>query len=86
MSGGHYDYAYGHVEYFIDKLVVEAPPPEAGWGDDAIDPYVDYALRQKFKEHLVKIAQAMRAIEWNDSGDGAPKERELIEDCLRGSP
>lgn len=38
--------------------------------------------RQAFRKHLVKVAAALRAIEWNDSGDGASDEEELIRACL----
>lgn len=39
-------------------------------------------LRRAFRKHLGKVAAAMRAIEWNDSGDGAKGEDELIRACL----
>ena len=38
--------------------------------------------RKAFRKHLVKVAAALRAIEWNDSGDGASDEEELIRACL----
>jgi hypothetical protein len=38
--------------------------------------------RKAFRKHLVKVAAALRAIEWNDSGDGARDEEELIRACL----
>lgn len=96
MSGGHYDYAYSHVEYFSEKLLLEDPPPDPGWSHaelgipepDPADSYVDYELRKRFKEHLLDVAAAMKAIEWNDSGDGARHEKALILACLSkgGSP
>ena len=39
-------------------------------------------LRKKFKKHLEKVAEALRAIEWNDSGDGAGSEEDMIMACL----
>jgi hypothetical protein len=38
--------------------------------------------RKAFRKHLVKVAAALRAIEWNDSGDGAKYEEEIIRACL----
>lgn len=38
--------------------------------------------RRAFAVHLEKVAAALRAIEWNDSGDGADNEEELIRACL----
>jgi hypothetical protein len=35
-------------------------------------------LRKAFRSHLLKVAEALRAIEWNDSGDGADNEDFLI--------
>lgn len=40
------------------------------------------ALRKLFKEHLNDVAEALHAIEWNDSGDGEDCEDELIKKCL----
>lgn len=40
------------------------------------------ALRKQFREHLNNVAKALRAIEWNDSGDGASNEEELILKCI----
>ena len=38
--------------------------------------------RRAFKKHLHLISKALKAIEWNDSGDGADDEEELIQKCL----
>ncbi len=38
----------------------------------------DTVFRKAFKIHLIKVAEALRAIEWNDSGDGADNEDFLI--------
>jgi hypothetical protein len=42
----------------------------------------DTALRRTFRVHLQHVADALHAIEWNDDGDGAPNEDELIRKCL----
>lgn len=42
----------------------------------------DTTLRRAFKEHLKLVSVALRAIEWNDSGDGDSSEDEAIEACL----
>jgi hypothetical protein len=39
-------------------------------------------LRRAMRQHLGKVAAALKAIEWNDSGDGADDEDELIRACL----
>jgi hypothetical protein len=39
-------------------------------------------LRKAFKNHLNKVARALKAIEWNDSGDGDDFEDELIRACI----
>jgi hypothetical protein len=38
--------------------------------------------RKLFREHLIKVARALKDIEWNDSGDGAGNENASIEACL----
>jgi len=38
--------------------------------------------RKAFKKHLHLISKALKAIEWNDSFDGANDEEELIRKCL----
>jgi hypothetical protein len=71
MSGGSYDYAYAKLDEFASSLSLtgscDAAPP---------------ALRAAFREHCRKVAEAMRACEWNDSCDGDSRERELIEAVL----
>jgi hypothetical protein len=42
----------------------------------------DTVLRRAMRQHLWKVAAALKAIEWNDSGDGANNEDELIRACL----
>lgn len=72
MSGGSYDYAFRHVEDFAAAM-----RQEGGCGD-----YSDRAHRELFRAHVRKVAAAMRAVEWNDSGDGASDECRLIRECL----
>ena len=43
----------------------------------------DSVLRRAMRKHLNKVAAALHAIEWNDSGDGDPDEDELIRACLQ---
>lgn len=60
MSGGSYDYAYSRVQDFVDQLVTRERT----------------AARKAFRVHLVAVAEAMRAIEWEDSGDTGPERTE----------
>jgi len=57
MSGGFYNYAYNHVIMFEEKL-------RENLNDDP--------LRARFADHLALVAEAMRTIEWVDSGDYPP--------------
>jgi hypothetical protein len=41
-------------------------------------------LRAEFHAHLMLVAKALRAIEWNDSGDGDDDETVLITRVLNG--
>lgn len=38
--------------------------------------------RRAFRKHLQDVAKALRAIEWNDSGDGDASEDEAIAKCI----
>jgi len=38
--------------------------------------------RRALKKHLEKLALALKAVEWNDSGDGDDQEAELIRACV----
>jgi hypothetical protein len=67
MSGGTYDYFYGKLEDLIPNIREDG-------GCSAASP----AMRRAFKSHLWEIAAALRAIEWNDSGDGDNAERDLL--------
>lgn len=73
MSGGSYDYAYMKLEEFADQL-----RNKSCCADDS-----DPALRELFREHVRRVARAMRAIEWNDSCDGDSAEKQLILECLK---
>lgn len=42
----------------------------------------DTVLRRAFKAHLLLVARAMKAIEWNDSGDGDDGEEAAIRACI----
>jgi len=42
----------------------------------------DTLERKAFRKHLEKVSLALRAIEWNDSGDGSEEENELILECI----
>ena len=46
-------------------------------------PFAEHTLlRRAFRQHLLKVADACRSIEWNDSGDGDSHEEENIRACL----
>lgn len=60
MSGGSYDYAYTKVLDFTEAL------EDSDKGETP-----KTLLRAAFIRHLRTVAEAMRAIEWEDSGDGA---------------
>lgn len=71
MSGGSYDYFYSKLHDMAQEMRVKG-------GCDAASP----ALRRAFAAHLVLCADACKAIEWNDSGDGDSRETELIRKCV----
>lgn len=75
MSGGSYDYAYVRLNEFADSL------KEKG-ACDAASPL----MRRAFAEHCRKVAQAMRACEWNDSFDGDSRETQLISELVSPQP
>ena|SRR6187551_3359563 len=74
MSGGSYDYFYTKLEDMADSIRV---PGGCVWEEPN-----RAALREAFKAHLRACAEACRAIEWNDSGDGDSREAELIRKCI----
>lgn len=73
MSGGSYDYFYQRLSEMAESI-----RPVGGCGAYAASP----ALRKAFAAHLRDCAEACRAIEWNDSGDGDSREIELIRKCV----
>lgn len=58
MSGGSYNYAFRAVEEMADMMATRHMSPS----------------RRALHRHLLLVAAAMRAVEWNDSGDGADEE------------
>jgi len=51
--------------------------------EDAADKFkLSTLCRLAIHSHMLKLAKALRAIEWNDSGDGDDQEEELIHECL----
>lgn len=66
MSGGRYNYAYSRIEDFAYQFESKANTPQ----------------RKAFLRLLGKVAEAAKAIEWNDSGDGASDEDDLIKAAL----
>lgn len=73
MSGGSYDYAYRIVEQFADAL--ESGCTYSGRATEC-ENNLD---RLGFATHLKKVAAAMQAIEWVDSGDcSSPHDTEAI--------
>ncbi len=76
MSGGSYNYAFRTVEDFAAEM-----RSNGGCGD-----YSSSVHRELFRGLLVKVADAMRAIEWNDSCDGDAAERAKIIACLEYRP
>lgn len=71
MSGGSYDYFYSRVEDVAHSI-----RPGRGGNEP---------LRAAFREHLLKVANALHAIEWVDSCDwGSHQEVDPILSCLGG--
>lgn len=77
MSGGSYNYAYGIVERFADALDAGMTFPDVhGARPTGCENNHD---RIGFAAHLRKVAAAMKAIEWVDSGDCShPHDTEAI--------
>jgi len=80
MSGGSYDYAFSTINMFIDACEETLARLETGktgseWEEDFEPTALDLASakeRRRFLDHLRKVSEAMRAIEWVDSGDFGP--------------
>jgi hypothetical protein len=87
MSGGHYNYAFRYVNDFAFSCVL--PTPDMDFGNASHNhifsvvptPREHLALRKKFADHLKKVSDVMRIIEWADSGDMNDKDvKEALED------
>lgn len=63
MSGGHYDYAFYKVREMADQLEEDIKEKGHPRGYNA-------HLRRKVVVFLRETADMMRALEWEDSGDG----------------
>lgn len=63
MSGGTYDYAYSKVISMAEDMQI------VGDVNEIISP-----TRVWFIHHLHLVAEAMRAVEWEDSGDTSSEE------------
>lgn len=72
MSGGSYEYAYQKVMRFADAL----RSGEDFCGDRRKIPEKNRTLRKLLAHHLDAVAEAMRAIEWTDSGDSGYEDEE----------
>lgn len=61
----------GSMDYFYSRL------------EDAAEKFILSSMhRIAVRSHMLKLAKALRAIEWNDSGDGDDQEDKLIDECL----
>jgi len=81
MSGGAYNYTYMRVLDFAEALE-SGQDIERGEGEARpLTP-----LRLAFATHLRKVAEALRAIEWEDSGDGADDNGEMMAVLLNSLP
>lgn len=79
MSGGAYDYAFEKVLYFAEAL------ENSERLDGQALPQPNGHDRIGFAAHLRKVAAAMRAIEWVDSGDSSPPEDALAIHAVTGT-
>jgi hypothetical protein len=76
MSGGSMLHLYLKV---LDAARIDSDEGEGGFPKNT-------DLRKRFAAHLVDVAVALRAIEWNDSGDNLSNENELILKCFKFLP
>jgi hypothetical protein len=80
MSGGHYDYKSFKVMELCDEMdheIANFRNPEKGdWSPGYTKEHLD--MRQKFVDHMRKVAEIAHTIEWVDSGDHS-EEREIRE-------
>lgn len=78
MSGGAYSYAYRKIDGFVEEMrkKMEEDPHE-------FNP-AQIEARERFAEHLLKVASVMRDIEWVDSSDcSTPADTDSIEEFFR---
>jgi len=75
MSGGHYDYAHGYVSDMAETVEKEASH-HVVWdvgasGKESLEPRSPEETKDRLEmaETLKRAAEAMRALEWYDSGD-----------------
>lgn len=68
MSGGHYDYSYIHVNDMAFQIRKEARKASDVGESVPRDPR-EVADRRKIAAYLLKVSEAMHALEWCDSGD-----------------
>ena len=71
------------MDYLYSRIMDQV---ECVMGDRCCTRWNDTALRQQFREHLIHVARALKAIEWNDSGDGDDEEDAVILAALKGRP
>lgn len=82
MSGGSYNYAFQHVERFADALEAGTTCPD--YDDGRPTGCENNHDRIGFAAHLRKVAAAMKAIEWVDSGDSSHPEDTLAIHAVTG--
>ena len=63
----------GSMNYLYRKILWECDFPE------------DTPLREAFSKHLIKVAAALKAIEWVDSGDMSPGDEDEALAAVLGS-
>jgi hypothetical protein len=61
MSGGHYNYEYRRVQDLADQVKQEASLPTV--------PCWEAQDRRDIATYLREVAEALKALEWYDSGD-----------------
>lgn len=82
MSGGHYAYAYQKVRDMADQMDDDIEDGEIVKMYDNPTRY-NVKLRKEVIDLLREVSDLMRAIEWEDSGDGADWEK-LAKNLLAG--
>jgi hypothetical protein len=87
MSGGYYDYLCYKVMELCDQMdhaIKKFTKPEMDeWNPGYSKEHME--LRQKFVDHLRKVADLVHTIEFTDSGDyGADREVKELEEFFKG--